>query len=786
VYPRQPEAVLALAVRPDHKQLALGRYDGVVVLLDEATGQVQSEPVPVKPKPPELARVTPAWGPRGQAVRVLFEGKYLDGVTAVAASQPGVTAKLLPDGRTPTRLAAEVTFPAQTPAGVYQFGLKSPAGDSRQVSFTVDFFAAVDEQEPNNSISAGQMVKLPVTVVGSVGRAGDIDFYRFEARAGQQIGVQAVTGAIGSKLDSVLQISDASGRPLASSTSGVLGYTCDKAGTYALSIRDREFRGDAGMRYRLQIGDVPVVTAVYPLGVQRGTETDIRLEGVNLGQARTAHVKAPADAAVGSRIPLTVRTASGAPLGNTSIVVGEFPEVILWSAGAGHRFGSEDVPQSKAVSSHRTPEVPVPGTANGLISHPGETDTWRFTAKKGQRLILEVNARRIGSPLDSYIEILDAKGKPLPRATLRCLAKTDTVFRDHDSSTPGIRIETWSELAVNDYLWIGGELVRIHTLPKNPDDDCQFYSVGGQRVGYLDTTPTYHSMGMPMYKVAIHPPGTAFPPNGLPLITIYYRNDDGGPGYGKDSRLFFDPPADGEYQVRVGDARGQGGTDYAYRLTIRPPRPSFAIHFSPTSPAVWKGGAVPLNISTDRIDGYEGPIDVRLENLPPGFSAPATSIPAGENSTAVAFWADPGATVPANVPPLKLVARARIDGHEVVREATGGAPKVVEPGDLVTTVDESEVTVRPGQHVWLTVKVERRKDFRGRVPIDVRGLPHGVRVLDIGLNGILITERDTSRRLEIYCEPWVEPTTHPFVVLSRSERRNTEHAARSVLLKVVK
>src|SRR5206468_2391865 len=80
------------------------------------------------------------------------------------------------------------------------------------------------------------------------------------------------------------------------------------------------------------------------------------------------------------------------------------------------------------------------------------------------------------------------------------------------------------------------------------------FSVGGRRTGYLGTTPTFHPQGEPMYKVSIHPPGSTFPPNGLPLVTLYYRNDDGGPGLGKDSRLVFDPPADGDYQVRLRDA----------------------------------------------------------------------------------------------------------------------------------------------------------------------------------------------------------------------------------------
>src|SRR4029077_13790166 len=105
-------------------------------------------------------------------------------------------------------------------------------------------------------------------------------------------------------------------------------------------------------------------------------------------------------------------------------------------------------------------------------------------------------------------------------------------------------------------------------------DDCQFFSSPGQRLGYLGTTPAFLSQGTPMYKVEGHLPRATFPPNGFPTVAIPYRNDDGGPGFGKDSRLVFDPPADGEYQVRVGESRGEGSHGDGYRLTIRPPPPA--------------------------------------------------------------------------------------------------------------------------------------------------------------------------------------------------------------------
>jgi WD40 repeat protein len=769
VYDKQPEAVLSLAVRPDQKQIALGRFDGALVLLEEGTGKVQLEPLPFKAKPPQVTKLTPSSGQRGQKIRVTFEGKYLETVVEITASLPGVTIAVLPNGIQPSRFEADVTFPTTTPAGVYPLTLKSTAGPSAPVNFTVDLFPQVAETEPNDSPGTGQKVTLPASIIGAIAKAGDVDYFRFEADANQQIGVQAVTAAAGSKLDPYLILVDGDGKIVAESGNGLLGYMSAKAGTYAIGIRDKEYRGGGDKTYRLHVGQIPIVTSVFPLGVQRGTEANIQLQGVHLGANQIVRVSVPADAVVGSRAPVPFTTPEGAPLGTLSVVVGEFPEV-----------GRDRKSPAGA------PNVAVPGTGNGRIEKAGATEVWRFSAKKGQPLILEVNARRIGSPLDSFIEIIDDKGQPLPRATLRCVSKTYTVFRDHDSAGPGIRMESWNDLSVNDYLLVGSELMRIRELPKNPDDDCQFFSVAGQRVGYLDTTPTHHSLGTPMYKVAIHPPGAAFPPNGLPVVTLFYRNDDGGPGYGKDSRLTFDPPADGEYLVRVGDSRGKGGIDHAYRLTIRPPRPDYFVSFNPTNPTVWKGGGIPVTVTADRRDGFEGPIQIRLENLPTGFTAPATTIPECELSTAFAIYSDVTAVAPTQGAGIKLVAKATIDGKEVVREAAGGLPKLADAKDLGTTTDESEVTVGPGKEVRVTVHIERRNGFNGRVPLEVRGLPHGVRVLDIGLNGILITEKETSRTVVIYAEPWVKPLEQPFVVLSKRESTGNEYAAKSVLLKVKK
>jgi hypothetical protein len=154
-------------------------------------------------------------------------------------------------------------------------------------------------------------------------------------------------------------------------------------------------------------------------------------------------------------------------------------------------------------------------------------------------------------------------------------------------------------------------------------------------------------------------------------------------------------------------------------------------------------------------------------------------------STALAVWADADAKPPA-AGTLKLVATATIDGKQVERTVSGGKPAVVDPGDLVTTTGQREIVIKRGQETWLDVAVERRNGFNGRIPLDVRGLPHGVRVLNVGLNGILITEKDTARRIAIYAEPWVTPGERPFVVLATREGKGTEHAAPAVTLRVEK
>ena len=287
-----------------------------------------------------------------------------------------------------------------------------------------------------------------------------------------------------------------------------------------------------------------------------------------------------------------------------------------------------------------------------------------------------------------------------------------------------------------------------------------------------------------MYKVEIHPPGTSLLSNGLPTFELQYRNDDGGAEYGKDSFLVFEAPADGTYQVRTSDAHGGFGPLFSYHLNVRPPNPDFSVALNPKAPIVWKNGAVPVAVNISRRDEFDGPVRIRLEGLPTGFQASESVIESGQNSTSLALSSAANTVKPTSA--IRVVGQAMIGGREVIHEAIGEIPKLADPGDLETRTSARSLVIKPGHESRFTVEIDRRGQFAGRVPVEVRGLPHGVRVLNIGLNGILITERETRREIILFSEAWVKPMERPIVVLARSEAKNTEHAASPLLLKVEK
>src|SRR5262249_659560 len=151
-----------LAVRHDQKQLALGRYDGALVLLDEKTGEIKGQSSPAKPKVPQVQKIAPGAGQRGTWTSVTFHGTDLrhadELVCDILAKNLKVFTAVWPDKDTDKEQGFHFLIDAGTPPGVYPIGLRSPHGASKTLPFIVDAFKLVQEKEPNNSPGTGQFV----------------------------------------------------------------------------------------------------------------------------------------------------------------------------------------------------------------------------------------------------------------------------------------------------------------------------------------------------------------------------------------------------------------------------------------------------------------------------------------------------------------------------------------------------------------------------------------------------------------------------------------------------
>jgi hypothetical protein len=253
----------------------------------------------------------------------------------------------------------------------------------------------------------------------------------------------------------------------------------------------------------LAAANPPVASYIFPAGGQRGAKVNVRVGGLFLSQKcgfemLGAGITAPAQLVStrttwfeGPMLPLpdsqrqedypkdmagTLTIAADAPLGphywrlwtsqgatpSMKFVVGELPEIVE------NEIDGDPVPVN----------VTLPVTINGRIFPRENIDVWSFRAKKGETVRCEVQATRLGSPLDARLEVRDSQDRRLAEA---------------DAPTGGDPVITFTAPADGEYF------VRIHdvnmqggqayvyrlTLTSTPHIDG-FFPLGGRRGSPLE------------------------------------------------------------------------------------------------------------------------------------------------------------------------------------------------------------------------------------------------------------------------------------------------------------
>ncbi len=303
----------------------------------------------------------------------------------------------------------EITIDKDAKPGMRELRLLTGIGGaSNPVRFMVNTLPEGREFEPNDLVSPVESHMQPPFIMNGQVMPGDEDRFSFAAEAGQKlvIDVQAralvpfLADAVPGWFQAVVTLLDDKGKELAYADDfqfdpdPALLFEVPETGTYHVLIRDSIYRGREDFVYRVAIGEIPFVTGIFPLGAQLGSKTTAKLYGWNLDIDKLALNTTEQD----NPFRKVYFEHKGSISNAIHYAVGSLPESIE----------KED---NDSLDGAQT--IKLQSVVNGRIDHPGDVDVYRFRASKGQVIKAGITARRLRSPVDSLLRLLDDDGKVL-------------------------------------------------------------------------------------------------------------------------------------------------------------------------------------------------------------------------------------------------------------------------------------------------------------------------------------------------------------------------------------
>ncbi len=371
------------------------------------------------PAEPEVISVFPLGGQQGTVVEVEIRGRTLQGAYAISFDKKGLKAQVekveeielgskrgkeieSEKGPRGHRVLVRMQISPEARIGPYALWLIAARGVSNAVPFWVQGDPVVVEgQEPNGTPEQAQALRLPVVVNGKISQAGELDYYRFEATAGQEVVFELISEM---GIDSQLALYEKAGSWFDPNRITQLAFTFDddntrvkpqlryqfgKSSSFLLGVGSFSAKGCADCSYQIRIapkdywafsqgkrGFNQVVRSDWR---ERDFNREIRLERLQVLWSRTVRAETGE----------TSTTASG---GSSS------------QAGSGEMSLTE--PRVDSSSSPLTPslimdeepndtidqavEITIPALIEGTIDRPEDVDVFKFKVKTGEKVAIEL------------------------------------------------------------------------------------------------------------------------------------------------------------------------------------------------------------------------------------------------------------------------------------------------------------------------------------------------------------------------------------------------------------
>jgi hypothetical protein len=175
----------------------------------------------------------------------------------------------------------------------------------------------------------------------------------------------------------------------------------------------------------------PEVTALSLHGLMRGHPTVVAISGMNLlpdpvlvsSAAIEKQVLRPG--ATAERLEFEITVPAAAPAGHFPLRV-ETPRGI---SGA-HAIAIDSLPQVAFAESSPEKPVPLPVAISGSLTGQQQAKIF-FAGKAGQRLVIDLECKRLGSAMDPVLELRNPRGAPLNIAWGRPQFRGDTRIEAH-------------------------------------------------------------------------------------------------------------------------------------------------------------------------------------------------------------------------------------------------------------------------------------------------------------------------------------------------------------------
>lgn len=567
-----------------------------------------------------LQSVFPPGGAVGTEIEFrIAGGSDLDEVDQVVFNHAGITAEPKMQGEGETRQPVPNQFVVRiaedVPPGRYEVRAVGLFGASNPRTFVVTDGPEVTETEGNNDRDSAMALELNAFVNAAANGNTDVDFYTFTGQAGQHVVIVCEAAGIDSQMMPAIEVFDAEDR--------------------RLGFERRRINQDPVLDLELP-ADGPYFVNVHDFLYRGGADFPYRL------------------------------TVTTRPYLEFAVPPAGLPGTELTFAVYGRNLpGGEVVEASRGRTLQRLEVRTQVPERHDELPHVKRIDSTR-AAIDGFTFSLDSPAGKSNPLLLQFASV----------PPIREIEPNDAPDTAQSVSIPGELVGQFQQRGDFDVFEFEAQAGEVY-----------YIDVYGQRAG--STVDAVFELGQVQRNEAGEETGVKR------LTLADDRTDDpGAPNFHtiNDDPVFrFEVPSDGTYRLTLRDryAAARGGADLVYRAVVRPENPDFRLVVLGAGPlaaanqparmgtvALRRGDNQLLRVIAYRRDGFDGPIDLEVSNLPPGVECSGGIIGAGQSSADLVLTSAEDA--PVGMEFVRVVGTAEIGKPSLQRQAERQAEQVAE------------------------------------------------------------------------------------------------------------